>query len=128
MADRRWTPLGTPGSNQGPPRMTPAFPAYTSGHASFGAAMFQVLTRYHGTDRIPFCFMSDEYNGVTTDERGNVRPEITRCYSSFEEASWENAVSRIYLGVHWRFDEVQGIRQGKRVGDAVFDRILRPLS
>ncbi|WP_437790322.1 phosphatase PAP2 family protein [Sorangium sp. So ce693] len=127
IADRRWTPFGSPGSNGGPPRMTPAFPAYTSGHASFGAAMFQVLTRYYGTDRVPFCFMSDEYNGVTTDERGNVRPEITRCYSSFEEASWENAVSRIYLGVHWRFDGVRGIRQGKRVGDAVFDRVLQPL-
>ncbi|WP_437585260.1 vanadium-dependent haloperoxidase [Sorangium sp. So ce1000] len=126
IADRTWTPLGSPGSNGAPPRMTPPFPAYVSGHASFGAAMFQVLTRYYGTDRVPFCFISDEYNGVTTDVRGDVRPVIERCYSSFREASWENASSRIYLGVHWRFDAEEGICQGKSVGDAVFDRILRP--
>jgi hypothetical protein len=89
--------------------------------------MFQVLTRYYHTDDIPFCFMSDEFNGVTTDKRGRVRPEITRCYSSFQEASWENAQSRIYLGVHWNFDAVAGIRQGKSVGNAVFDRVLRPI-
>ncbi|WP_437283543.1 phosphatase PAP2 family protein [Sorangium sp. So ce375] len=127
IADGRWTPLGSPGSNESPPHMTPNFPAYTSGHASFGAAMFQVLTRYYGTDSIPFCFMSDEFNGVTTDKRGCVRPEITRCYSGFQEATWENALSRIYLGVHWRFDGVEGIRQGTRVGNAVFNRVLRPI-
>ncbi|WP_199693702.1 vanadium-dependent haloperoxidase [Sorangium cellulosum] len=29
--DRRWTPVGSPGSNQSPPRMPPSFPAYVSG-------------------------------------------------------------------------------------------------
>ncbi|WP_437979495.1 vanadium-dependent haloperoxidase [Sorangium sp. So ce117] len=125
--DRRWTPLGSPGSNGGPPRMTPPFPSYGSGHASFGAAMFQVLTRYYGTDRIPFCFVSDEYNGITTDEHGRVRPRMKRCYSGFRDAAHENAISRIYLGVHYRFDAMAGLRQGKGVGDAVFDRILQPL-
>ncbi len=127
IADRRWTPVGSPGSNQGPARMTPAFPAYVSGHSSFGSAMFQVLTRYYGTDRMNFCIISDEFNGITTDAQGNVRPEIDRCYSSFSQASQENASSRIYLGVHWRFDAVAGIRLGKEVGNAVFDRIVRPL-
>ncbi|WP_437817126.1 vanadium-dependent haloperoxidase [Sorangium sp. So ce1078] len=127
IADRRWTPVGSPGSNQSPRRMTPPFPAYVSGHSSFGAAMFQVLTRYYGKDHVPFCVTSDEFNGRTTDALGNVRPEIRRCYSSFSQASQENASSRIYLGVHWRFDAVEGIRQGERVGDAVVDRILRPL-
>ncbi|WP_437579362.1 hypothetical protein [Sorangium sp. So ce887] len=85
------------------------------------------MTRYYGKDHVPFCVTSDEFNGRTTDAPGNVRPEIRRCYSSFSQASQENASSRIYLGVHWRFDAVEGIRQGKRVGDAVVDRVLRPL-
>ncbi|WP_437783449.1 phosphatase PAP2 family protein [Sorangium sp. So ce1097] len=127
IPDRRWKPLGSPGSNQSPPRMTPPFPAYVSGHSSFGAAMFQVLTRYYGKDGVSFCARSDEFNGRTTDAKGHVRPEIKRCYASFSQASQENALSRIYLGVHWRFDAVQGIRQGKSVADAVVDRILQPL-
>ncbi|WP_437597957.1 vanadium-dependent haloperoxidase [Sorangium sp. So ce590] len=81
IADRGWTPVGSPGSNQGPSRMTPSFPAYVSGHSSFGTAMFQVLTRYYGTDRMNFCVISDEFNGITTDAQGNVRPEVDRCYS-----------------------------------------------
>lgn len=127
IPDRRWKPLGSPGSNQSPRHMTPPFPAYVSGHSSFGAAMFQVLTRYYGKDDVYFCATSDEFNGRTTDAKGYVRPKIKRCFSSFSQASQENALSRIYLGVHWRFDAVEGIRQGKRVADAVVDRILRPL-
>jgi hypothetical protein len=125
--DKRWTPLASPGSNGGPLHMTPAFPSYGSGHASFGAAMFQVLTRYYGTHRIPFCYVSDEYNGITTDAHGRVRPRMKRCYSGFRDAAHENAISRIYLGVHFRFDAMSGLRQGERVGDAVFDRVLQPL-
>ncbi|WP_437736150.1 phosphatase PAP2 family protein [Sorangium sp. So ce1335] len=127
IPDRRWKPVGSPGSNRSPQRMTPPFPAYVSGHSSFGAAMFQVLTRYYGKDRVSFCARSDEFNGITTDARGNVRPAIKRCYSSFSQASQENASSRIYLGVHWRFDAVEGMRQGKRIADAVVDRVLQPL-
>ncbi|WP_438028271.1 hypothetical protein [Sorangium sp. So ce233] len=85
------------------------------------------MTRYYGKDHVSFCARSDEFNGITTDALGNVRPAIKRCYSSFSQASQENASSRIYLGVHWRFDAVEGMRQGKKIGGAVFDGVLRPL-
>ncbi|MGH2360328.1 MAG: vanadium-dependent haloperoxidase, partial [bacterium] len=70
--DISWTPLGAPASNFKPPTpdFTPPFPAYASGHATFGAAMFEMLRNFYGTDRIPFTFVSDEFNGVTRDNDG----------------------------------------------------------
>ncbi|WP_437561182.1 vanadium-dependent haloperoxidase [Sorangium sp. So ce542] len=127
IPDTKWTPLASPGSNGDLLHETPAFPSYVSGHASFGSAMFQALTRYYGTEDVPFCFVSDEYNGRTTDARGYVRPRIQRCYSGFRQAEQEVAISRIYLGVHWRFDAMNGARLGRSVGDAVFDGALQPL-
>jgi hypothetical protein len=37
----------------------------------------------------------------------------------------ENAQSRIYLGIHWQFDAVEGIRSGDGIGDYVFTHALR---
>jgi hypothetical protein len=36
-----------------------------------------------------------------------------------------NNRSRIYLGVHWRFDKTEGIKQGRLVGDYVFNNSFR---
>src|SRR4051794_22207560 len=59
-ADPSFTPLGAPASNLIGPNFTPPFPAYTSGHAGFGGALFQILRDFYGTDDIPFTFVSDE--------------------------------------------------------------------
>ncbi len=126
-AEPDWTPLGAPASNSDDPNgdFTPPFPAYTSGHATFGGAVFRVLERFFGTDEIAFDVQSDEFNGVTRDARGNVRPVVTRHFDSFSEAALENATSRIYLGVHWGFDATEGMAQGEAVADYVFDNMLR---
>ena len=50
LGDPAFTPLGAPASNLGGPDFTPPFPAYPSGHASFGGAVFQMLRHYFGTD------------------------------------------------------------------------------
>ena len=42
---------GRPASNLHGPNFTPPFPAYPSGHAGFGGALFQMLRRFYGTDR-----------------------------------------------------------------------------
>lgn len=118
-----WTPLGAPASNPRPgeTNFTPPFPAYTSGHATFGAATFQILTRFYGRDDISFTFVSDEFNGVTLDADGTVRPLLSRTFDSFTEAKLENAQSRIYLGIHWAFDRDDGIKTGDQVADYVFE-------
>jgi len=38
----------------------------------------------------------------------------------------ENGQSRIYLGIHWSFDKREGIAQGRRVANHVFDRAFLP--
>jgi hypothetical protein len=129
IGDPNWTPLGAPASNPrqaGETNFTPPFPAYTSGHATFGAAMFQTLSRFYGRDDIGFTFTSDECDGVTVGADSNVRSVVTRTFSSFTQAKLENAQSRIYLGIHWSFDRDAGVQTGNQVADYVFDTILQP--
>ena len=124
--DPTFTPLGAPASNLSGPNFTPPFPSYPSGHAGFGGALFETLRRFYRTDAIAFTFVSDELNGVTHDHDGSVRPLVPRSFTSLSQAEEENGQSRIYLGIHWAFDKTQGIAQGRRVADYVFDHALRP--
>ena len=124
-ADTRWMPLGAPNSNGGGMNFTPGFPAYSSGHSTFGAALFRTLQHFYGRDDVPFTFVSDELNGVTTDEHGHVRPYAPRSFTHLSEAAIENARSRIYLGIHWQFDADEGLRSGAAVGDHVYQTILQ---
>lgn len=126
--DLNFTPLGAPASNLNGPNFTPPFPAYPSGHATFGGTYNQVLRRVLGRDNVEFTFVSDEFNGVTKDNTGQVRPFRPRKFVSLSQAEKENADSRIYLGIHWRFDASEGIRMGNNIGNIVVDSKLRPIS
>ena len=126
IGDPSFTPLGAPASNLMGPNFTPPFPAYPSGHAGFGGALFQTLRRFYGTDRLGFTFVSDEFNGVTKDNNGHLRPYMPRSFSTLSQAEEENGQSRIYLGIHWSFDKTEGIAQGRKVADYVFDHTFRP--
>jgi PAP2 superfamily len=124
--DATFLPLGAPASNLTGPNFTPPFPSYPSGHAGFGGALFQTLRKFYGTDNIPFTFVSDEFNGITHDNGGNVRPLLPRSFATLSQAEEENGQSRIYLGIHWKFDKTEGIAQGRRVADFVFKRLFPP--
>jgi PAP2 superfamily len=123
VGDPTYSPLGAPASNLNGPNFTPPFPSYPSGHAVFGGALFQTLRNFYGTDNIPFSFVSDELNGVTVDNQGRVRPLVPRSFASLSQAEEENGQSRVYLGIHWRFDKTAGIAQGRQVANHVFRNV-----
>lgn len=125
--DPGFMPLGAPASNLTGPNFTPPFPAYPSGHATFGGALFQTLRMFYQRDNVAFTFTSDEFNGKTVDNSGNVRPLRPRSFTSFSQAEEENGQSRIYLGIHWSFDKTEGIAQGRRVADFVYHHAFQPL-
>ncbi|MUG95577.1 phosphatase PAP2 family protein [Scytonema sp. UIC 10036] len=127
VGDPLFVPLGAPNTNapQGSINFTPNFPSYTSGHATFGAAVFQTLIRFYKRDTISFKLVSDEFNGINRDVDGTVRPMRERTYDSFTEAMLENARSRIYLGIHYQFDADEGVKAGTRIADYVFDNYLK---
>jgi len=126
VADPTFSPLGAPASGLSGPNFTPPFPAYPSGHAGFGGAVFQMLRRFYGKEDIAFEFISDELNGVTHDNQGNPRTLVMRSFDSLSAPEEENGQSRIYLGIHWAFDKTEGIAQGRRVADWVFERLFQP--
>ena len=120
--DPSWEPLGSPSDGVGID-FTPNFSAYTSGHAGFGSACFEILRRFYATDSIQFRFQSDEYNGNTMDSRTQQpRPARFREYTSFTQAETENTLARLYLGIHWRSDQMEGALLGRKVAELVFNR------
>lgn len=102
---------------------TPPFPAYVSGHATFGAAHAAIMASFIGSDNYNFTIGSDEF-GVNP---GLGYPaDLTRNYTSFSQAAWENAMSRVYLGVHYQWDAEDGNALGYDVGNYIFANYLQP--
>jgi hypothetical protein len=125
QGDPNWRPLGAQADNGNGTNFTPPFPAYTSGHSTFGAATFRMIANFYGTDKISFDIGSDEFNGQTRDQNGNVRPVVTRHFDTLSQAAEENGQSRIYLGIHWAFDKTDGITQGTAISDYIFNHTMR---
>ncbi|MGH8186533.1 MAG: vanadium-dependent haloperoxidase, partial [Steroidobacteraceae bacterium] len=93
---------------------TPPFPAYPSGHASFGGAARAVLEEEFGPD------------GHAITLTNPVVPDITLHYTTFKRITDDIDDARIYGGVHYRFDQEAGALQGKRVGEYVMRHALPP--
>lgn len=116
IADPAWQPLSR--TSPTGTHFSPAFPAYTSGHATFGAAHSAVMRKVCGTDNVTFTLTTEDPNAVGT----------TRTFNSFTAAALENARSRVYLGVHFQWDGDNGFLSGTQLGEYIADTFLRPVT
>lgn len=98
--------------------VTPAFPAYPSGHSGFGGAGGKILSAF-------FEFNSKHPGTYTfTDKCHIYRTEFNgtpRTLSSFKDLAYEDAYSRIPLGVHFRMDCDEGVRLGELAAQRVLE-------
>ncbi|RVO65711.1 vanadium-dependent haloperoxidase [Sinorhizobium meliloti] len=103
---------------------TPNFPAYPSGHATFGSACFNALKEFRrqrastsgDPDSIRGEFISDELNGISVDHMSGLpRPLQPFEYTSINEMIRDNDRSRVFLGVHWMFDATAGSKAGEDI-------------
>lgn len=116
--DPSWQPLSRTAPAAGGVPFSPPFPAYTSGHATFGAAHAAAMRVFFGTDNVTFTLTTEDPNAVG----------VTRTFNSFTLAALENARSRIYLGVHYQWDGDNGFLSGTKVGEYVAENFLKPVA
>ena len=122
--DLDWTALGAPDGGDDIIGFTPQFPTYVSGHATFGGALFGAIREFYGTDDIAFDLKSKELEILLDDPDlqeayGLELQDATRSFDSLTEAMAENGRSRVYLGIHFDFDDTVGQSVGQSVASAV---------
>jgi len=97
--DASWTPL----------LISPPFPEYVSGHATFSGAAAEILTSLFG-------------NSLAFSTTSVGLPTVIRTFTSFEQAAQEAGRSRIYGGIHFEFSNQDGLVSGKALADFVLSR------
>jgi hypothetical protein len=106
-SDPSWLPLLT----------TPPYPSYAGNMSCVGASAARALALAFGTDKIPIA--------VTWQQSGGL-PDVTHYFSGFWEAAEEQAISRVYGGIHYQFDTDAGQDIGRRVAEFVFANYMTP--
>ncbi|MGE3509990.1 MAG: vanadium-dependent haloperoxidase [Vicinamibacterales bacterium] len=118
-ADTDLNPATDPDSTWLPLIATPPYPSYAGNLAAIGASAARVLQLICGTNDVPVAISWTLTGGP---------PTVTRHFDGFWQAAEEEAMARIYGGVHYRFDQEAGQQVGVSVADFVFANVVRPRS
>lgn len=127
----RWAEDGNPLTRSDPfwrPFLqTPPYPDYPCASTGLTGAVTQTLRRFFGRDAVGFT------RTVATPALPLPAPfvelppkSITRTYHTLTQAEHEQAMGRVYGGIHFPEGCFAGLRQGNRVADWVYGRVLRP--
>jgi hypothetical protein len=106
-ADATWTSL----------LPTPPYPEYTSGANNLSGSITTILARFFGTDKVGFRITS---NATLANPK-------FRDYERFSDAADDMVDVRVYQGIHFRFADTAGRRQGTRIAKQAFNHFLRPV-
>jgi len=90
---------------------SPKFPSYTSGHSGFSGSSARMLKVAFGE------------NGPIVDDTKLRRGYGARTFATWDDAAQEAADSRLYGGIHYRFDNEDGLTSGHCVADKALERV-----
>jgi hypothetical protein len=90
---------------------TPPFPSYPSGHSVISNAAAEFMTSMYG-DNLSFTDTSLLEFGIKN-----------RKIESFRKAALEASMSRVYGGIHYRFDVEKGNEMGQHIGSYIVSRL-----
>ncbi len=116
-ADEDLNPLTEPDTSWTPLLTTPAYPSHPGNQACVGASAARALALFYGTDAVPF-------NAVWLGTPGN--PDVTRAYPGFWQLAVDQADSRVYGGIHFRFENEASQASCVQVPAYVFARFMQP--
>ena len=104
------------------------FPSYPSAHGTASTSAMTVLARSLGKgDDYAFTMTQKEVDSAGFFS-GKMRMDPpTRSFKSFSEAGLEASMSRVYLGIHFRYDSEEGNKLGARIGNFISDGFLKKL-
>ncbi len=103
--DTSWEPLMN----------TPPVHDYPSTHSTLGNAAATILNE-----------IIDSNTGFTMTSTSADPANSTRSWINFSQAAQENADSRVFAGIHFRFSCERGLELGKRIGDWIVENHLKP--
>jgi hypothetical protein len=98
---------------------TPPYPSYPGNMACVGASAARALRLAFGTNDIPFTVV---WFGNATSP-----VDVPKSYTGFWQFAQDEANSRIYGGIHYRFDNEASQEQCPKVSEYVHKRYMRPL-
>jgi hypothetical protein len=94
---------------------TPPIHDYPSTHSALGNAAAVVLGELTGSD-----------TGFTMTSTSAEPANSTRSFTRFDQAAKENADSRVFAGLHFRFSCEGGLELGRRIGEWTVANHLKP--
>jgi len=96
---------------------TPPYPTYPGNMAGLGACAAEALGTGIGTDAVDF---SATWVGIAPN------PDVTRQYSSLWQLAQEEADSRIYGGIHYRFDNEASQHSCLKIVEHAYANLMVP--
>ena len=108
-------------------RHTYAFPSYPSAHGTACAAAMSAFAEVFG-DEYAFTMTTSKVD-LAGPFSGKIEMQpATRKFASFSDAAMECSLSRLYLGIHFRYDSLAGYALGQQIGKQVIENHLTETS
>ena len=116
----RWILATTWVPYQLPTFVTPAFPAYASGHSSFSRAAAEVLVGFTGSEYFPGGISGYTIKAGSLKFEAGPTTDVRLEWATYYDAADQAGQSRLWGGIHIQFDDFNGRRIGSQCGQAAW--------